>query len=204
MASPAQILANRGNAQLSTGPRTPEGKHASARNATRHGLTGTQIVIPGEDAAAYEELREGMCQSHKPANEAERILVDQIAANAWRLMRSQRVETAFLAKLTEEADDPDAAIALAFLERPKEIARMHRYVSAAQNAYYKAIAQLSRLQKERASEEMESPSGIGFVSYPSPHTQPLAAEEYDPESVNSCKLALQQPAGRVLMKVDAP
>ena len=96
MASPAQILANRGNAQLSTGPKTPEGKHAAGRNATRHGLTGTQIVIPGEDAAAYEELREGMRQSHKPANEAERILAEQIAANAWRLMRAQRVETAFL------------------------------------------------------------------------------------------------------------
>ena len=62
MASPVQILANRENAKLSSGPKTREGKQASSRNATRHGLTGTQIVIPGEDAAAYEELREGMLQ----------------------------------------------------------------------------------------------------------------------------------------------
>jgi hypothetical protein len=160
MASPAQTLANRDNAQRSTGPKTQEGKQSASRNAIRHGLTGTQIVIPGEDSAAYEDLRQGLHRSHQPANEAERILVDQIAANSWRLMRAHRVETAFLAKLTEGAKDPDTALAEAFLEKPKELARMHRYVAAAQNAYYKAIAQLSKLQKERAAEE-----DIGFVSY---------------------------------------
>ena len=38
MSSQAQIAANRANAQLSTGPRTEEGKAASSRNAYRHGL----------------------------------------------------------------------------------------------------------------------------------------------------------------------
>ena len=94
MASQAQILANRENATLSTGPKTGSGKHASSRNSTRHGLTGTQIVMPGEDASAYEELRKGLHQSHKPGSEAERLLVDQIAANAWRLLRAQRIEAA--------------------------------------------------------------------------------------------------------------
>jgi hypothetical protein len=42
---------------------------------------------------------------------------------------------------------------------------MHRYVAAAQNAYYKAITQLSKLQKERIAIEEEE---IGFVSYPDP------------------------------------
>jgi hypothetical protein len=169
MASPAQILANRENAQHSSGPKTLEGKQSASRNSTRHGLTGTQIVMPGEDPAAYEQLRQGLHESHHPANEAERILVDQIAANAWRLMRAQRVETAFFKKLAEGAEDPDAAIAAAFLEKPKEVSRMHRYVAAAQNAYYKAIAQLTRLQKEREVMEQTvaelDDAGIGFVSY---------------------------------------
>ena len=169
MASPAQILANRENAKLSSGPKTHEGKQASSRNATRHGLTGTQIVMPGEDAAAYEELREGMVQSYRPANEAERVLVDQIAANAWRLVRAQRIETAFFAKLAEGAEDPAEAIALAFIEKPKDVARMHRYVAAAQSAYYKAITQLAKLQKERQTvEDRELESAIGFVSYRNP------------------------------------
>lgn len=169
MASPAQITANRLNAQRSTGPKTSEGIQASSRNAIRHGLTGTQIVMPGEDAAAYEELRKGMSESYKPATEAERVIVDQIAANAWRLMRAQRIETAFFAKLAEGADDPDAAIAAAFIDRPKDVARMHRYVTAANNAYFKALRELARLQKERphieeaVSEEPENE--IGFISY---------------------------------------
>jgi hypothetical protein len=165
MASPAQILANRDNAQRSTGPKTQEGKQAASLNSTRHGLTGTQIVMPGEDASAYEDLRRGLHESYRPAGEAELILVDQIAANAWRLLRAQRIETAFFAKLTERAKDPDAALAEAFLEKPKELTRMHRYVAAAQNAYYKAITQLTKLQKERAAIEEEE---IGFVSYPDP------------------------------------
>jgi hypothetical protein len=200
MASPAQILANRDNAQRSTGPKTQEGKQAASLNSTRHGLTGTQIVMPGEDASAYEDLRRGLHESYRPAGEAELILVDQIAANAWRLMRAQRVETAFFAKLTEGAKDPDAALAEAFLEKPKELARMHRYVAAAQNAYYKAITQLSKLQKDRAATEEE----IGFVSYPhlsaSIGGQNAFPTEPQSLSVNSCKLTIHEPGNRVLIK----
>jgi hypothetical protein len=201
MATPAQILANRDNAQRSTGPKTQEGKQTASHNATRHGLTGTQIVMPGEDPAAYEYLRQGLHESHQPANEAELILVDQIAANAWRLMRAHRVETAFLAKLTEGAKDPDAALAEAFLEKPKELARMHRYVAAAQNAYYKAITQLTKLQKERAALE---PEESGFVSYPRPSAFIGGQQAFpiEPEfpSVNSCKLTIHELNNRVLIK----
>jgi hypothetical protein len=192
MASPAQILANRENAKLSSGPKTHEGKQASSRNATRHGLTSTQIVIPGEDEAAYEKLRHGMVESYRPANEAERVLVDQIAANAWRLMRAQRIETAFLSKLAEGAADPAEAIALAFIEKPKDVARIHRYVAAAQSAYYKAITQLTKLQKERhAAEEEELESGIGFVSYPIP----LRANPTDTVSEPRLEFASAQTSG---------
>jgi hypothetical protein len=39
MATERQILANRANAQRSTGPKTARGKRASSRNAFRHGLS---------------------------------------------------------------------------------------------------------------------------------------------------------------------
>ena len=171
MASPAQILANRENAQLSSGPKTTEGKQASSRNAIRHGLTGTQIVIPGEDASTYEDLRKGLRESYTPATDAERLLVDQIAANAWRLMRAQRIETAFLSKLAEDSAHAETAIAEAFVNRPADLMRIQRYVAAANSAYYKAIAQLEKHQKNRIAAEYEQamvetmrPSPIGFVS----------------------------------------
>ncbi|HYI96311.1 MAG TPA: hypothetical protein VEX68_22400, partial [Bryobacteraceae bacterium] len=60
MSSPAKALANRQNSLHSTGPVTAAGKMASSQNAMRHGLTSKQIVLPGEDAEQYDELREGI------------------------------------------------------------------------------------------------------------------------------------------------
>src|ERR1035441_4311355 len=56
MATPAQITANRANAQTSTGPRCTEGKSASRFNAFKHGIDAASIVIPGGDRAVYEAL----------------------------------------------------------------------------------------------------------------------------------------------------
>jgi hypothetical protein len=42
----AQLAASRANAQLSTGPRTEEGKRRSSLNAFRHGLTAKSSSKP--------------------------------------------------------------------------------------------------------------------------------------------------------------
>ena len=68
MSSPAQILANRQNAARSTGPKTPEGKAASSRNATRHGLTGVFHVLPHEDPAEFEQLAAAVRDEFRPRN----------------------------------------------------------------------------------------------------------------------------------------
>ena len=50
MATAAQINANQPNARRSTGPRTPEGKAASARNSTSRGLCSKEfVVLEGEE-----------------------------------------------------------------------------------------------------------------------------------------------------------
>ena len=56
MSTAAQVLANRQNAVQSTGPITPEGKAASSRNATRHGLSGHFSVLPHESAEEFDGL----------------------------------------------------------------------------------------------------------------------------------------------------
>ena len=43
-ASDRKCQANRANAQKSTGPRSPEGKRRSSRNALKHGLLSSQVV----------------------------------------------------------------------------------------------------------------------------------------------------------------
>jgi hypothetical protein len=47
-ATPAQVAANQANAQRSTGPRTPQGKAASALNNFRHDFNGAFTVPPGK------------------------------------------------------------------------------------------------------------------------------------------------------------
>jgi hypothetical protein len=60
MASAAQVLANRSNAQKSTGPRTPEGKAVVSQNAVKHGLLAREVVIKGEDSGEFEFYRDQM------------------------------------------------------------------------------------------------------------------------------------------------
>ena len=56
MTSDKQAKANRRNALKSTGPKTPEGKAAVRHNATKHGLLSQEVILPGEDEAALQEL----------------------------------------------------------------------------------------------------------------------------------------------------
>src|SRR5277367_597468 len=55
MSSAAQIAANQANAQLSSGPKTPEGKAKSSRNALKTGLTGRTIMLAKDQAEIYEQ-----------------------------------------------------------------------------------------------------------------------------------------------------
>ncbi len=66
MATAAQIAANRRNAQHSTGPRTGEGKAAVRLNSLTHGLRAQEVLLPDEDPAVFEELRESFQQQFNP------------------------------------------------------------------------------------------------------------------------------------------
>ena len=75
-----------------TGPRTPQGKAISARNATTHGLFARDIVLPslGEDPQGYQQLADEFTAQLAPRNLLERHYVEKIAAASWRLRRLHR------------------------------------------------------------------------------------------------------------------
>src|ERR671937_140841 len=101
MAFVAQITANRANSQLSTGPKTSAGIENCKFNATRHGLTGKQVVIKGEDPAAYDAERALLYEAYKPASAIEEMLVERIAQSWWKLQRAERIEAELLRELGE-------------------------------------------------------------------------------------------------------
>jgi hypothetical protein len=56
MTSQARILSNQNNSKRSTGPRTPEGKQRSSMNALKHGLRAETVLLPTEDADAFDDM----------------------------------------------------------------------------------------------------------------------------------------------------
>src|SRR5258708_14254329 len=85
MSTTKQNEANRANAQLSTGPRTAEGKAKSSLNAIQHGLTATHLLIPTESADDFEAHAASLRAHFAPADALRSLLVDQLLAPAWRL-----------------------------------------------------------------------------------------------------------------------
>jgi SEC-C motif len=107
-ASALQLEANRANARLSTGPRTAQGKQASSRNAQSHGLTSRHALLPGEDAAEYEQHHRDRALHYHPANPVDHAAVAELADLQWRLLRVPAFEAHLLSiefrKLTTDAE----------------------------------------------------------------------------------------------------
>jgi len=85
MSTDAQILANRLNAQKSTGPRTIEGKAAVSQNAVRHGLSAERDVIASESQADFDLFHNQLLDELSPLSPMESILAERIVTLSWRL-----------------------------------------------------------------------------------------------------------------------
>jgi hypothetical protein len=92
MATVAQIAANRLNARKSTGPKTPAGKHRSARNAVKWGLFSQHVLLNDQDDGEWEELSFRIRALLQPTDGAEELLVDEIIANWFRLARCLKID----------------------------------------------------------------------------------------------------------------
>ncbi len=135
MSTNAQIAANQANAQFSTGPRTPEGKSASAQNAQKHGLTCAYPVIRSEEERTqFESLTAKFEYEVRPAGQSEMVIFKQLILAAWNIDRCHRLE----AELSSNSEiDPLLDEALS-----KTIARIETYRMRAERNFYKALREL--------------------------------------------------------------
>jgi hypothetical protein len=92
MTSEAQILANRRNAQKSTGPRTPQGKAAVSQNAVKQGLLTRHDVISSESQADFDLYRQQILDELAPVSPMESMLAERIVCLSWRLKRVCRIQ----------------------------------------------------------------------------------------------------------------
>ncbi len=118
MTSEKQFEANRRNASRSTGPRTPDGKHRSSRNAVRHGLTAETVIVELEDRDDYDAFQAAVISDYDAESAVEREMVLRLASILWRLRRATGIETSlfnFAARETNQKDEPSEPVQVAGL-----------------------------------------------------------------------------------------
>ncbi|MGH9608238.1 MAG: hypothetical protein ACRD34_01055 [Bryobacteraceae bacterium] len=163
--SPAQLAANRANAQLSTGPRSPAGKAVSRLNAVKSGLTGRSVLLPTDDVAAYEHHVREFMKELNPVGIREQCLAQSIADNMWRVLRIPSLESAIFARgYIEfaglfENEDPERRPALIechiLLTYEKQIRNLYIQEARLQRQRAKDMAELRQLQQERIQKEKQ-------------------------------------------------
>jgi len=179
MASESQVLANRCNAQKSTGPRTPEGKAVVSQNAVKHGLLAKQAVIVGEDPGEYEFYRDQMVGELTPVGLVESMLAERVVSLSWRLRRAERLQNeAFDALYLKETAGPLAKLTRSLHPKPAEcgrseddlalgrvvlhgfsndrvLDRLMMYERRIEQSLYKAVAEL---RQQRLLRELDGPA----------------------------------------------
>src|ERR1043166_3069090 len=88
MISQRKLLAVRNNGSLSRGPKTPEGKARSSRNATRHGLLAKCVLLPHESRENFEVLLNQYIERFGPLDAVEEGLIEEMVAAFWRIRRA--------------------------------------------------------------------------------------------------------------------
>lgn len=69
------------------GPRTPQGKQKSKRNALKYGIFSQEVLLEGESRAVFNSMLNKLRYDLKAEGEVEEILVDKLAVILWRQRR---------------------------------------------------------------------------------------------------------------------
>jgi hypothetical protein len=167
--SPAQLLANRANSQLSTGPRTLEGKARSSQNAVKSALTGRTVLLPTDDVEEYASFLAELQRDLKPVGQTECELVQIIVDCFWRLRRIQTLEFALYAHGHEqfehafddypEASRPHMILLQTHITYEKQLRNLQIQEARIDRKRAKSVAELQQLQAERESVESGEPLG---------------------------------------------
>jgi len=146
--SPRKIEANRRNAQLSTGPKTAEGKAKSSQNAIKHGIFFKQLVngASPETVAELETLAADMREYYQPIGRLEEMLVEKIVVENARYARILGFEQ-------EELSRRYAFFGAA-------VDRVGRYTTSTNRALFRAIEELDRVQAARKARDGSVPSAV--------------------------------------------
>jgi hypothetical protein len=175
--SHARAEASRRNGAKSRGPRTPDGKARSSRNALKHGLrAATHVVLLDEDWDEFRALEGALLAELTPVGAVQAILVQRIAIATWRLARADRLEVEVLAFRAYAGATPGLAL-IRDGNGTRTIETLLRYRGAALAELTRSLRALQALQAAaRAAAKAETPLETGV----SPAALPRRAERTRP------------------------
>ncbi|HZS93755.1 MAG TPA: hypothetical protein VFA78_03090 [Chloroflexota bacterium] len=215
MTSPAQIAANRRNAQLSTGPRTPSGKQISSQNALKHGILSRQVVTPSEDPDEFATHLAALVDDIQPVGAVEELLVQQIALYYWRLGRIIRCDADLFGRHQEESAVPPQHVECgiySYIERAAPVPSsdyldpLLRYERTITNQLNRSLVQLERLQRQRLSRsDTHSDETNPITPVPaqsSDETNPIPPLETAPDTNEGLPMPALPSRGTKMRKID--
>ena len=174
--STAQLAANRANSQLSTGPRTPEGKAASAQNACKHGILARHTLFAKEDPEELEEFRAVFYDKFQPADDYEISLVDLMIDAKWRIARLHRIESVEFKRQLLAGNTP--AVAGLLLYGSESCERRGRYESRLLRNHAAYLAELQKLQAKSNSDKARFQAATAGERTPTPAPASPAATNH--------------------------
>jgi hypothetical protein len=147
--SEKQLNANRENAKKSTGPRTEEGKQASANNAVRHGLCSRQLFVPPGEEEHFEQFYQQLLLEIGPAGELEITAFEKLVHSGWRIQLIRLSEAAYLRECNANGLDP-----ILDDQAERKFKRLEDYLRRAEAAYARALREIRMLQTDRHIQEL--------------------------------------------------
>jgi hypothetical protein len=213
MTSEKQILANRANAEKSTGPKTPETKAISAMNALRHGLTGQVNLMPDEDREAHDTFCKAIVESLAPEGALEVQFAQAVAEDNWRMNRGRAIETNMFAighfgpgfpgnpdtmhfgtaSLDINNPEIDAAVTAAqvFAAAPNKFQLLSLYMQRTNKDMQKSLDRLSALQTERRTRRQQDLEELAtMLEYNEIQNQPI--ENTETQGANGFVFSIHQ------------
>jgi hypothetical protein len=136
-----------GAPQLSTGPKSENGRAASSKNNLRHGFTGAFAILPWEKQEEFDTLLNELRAEHEPATITETLLIEKMAQSYWLSQRAIKLQQ--ISCFHDETDSP---------ERDKQLALYLRYQTTHDRSFHKSLSDLLKLRAEKRKLE------IGFES----------------------------------------
>lgn len=92
-------------ARTRTGPNTPEGLAAVSRNAVKHGLSGSGLILPEKEARKARRREDDLVSEYRPRDRTEALLVKKMAIHSVKAEQAYQIQIEIRTRAVERARD---------------------------------------------------------------------------------------------------